>query len=100
MKSEVKTTTKDIVDHLFAVDGARSWGQAGGVGQPGGAGGLQNAGVELAAKSVEQLAGEYPSVASYIQGLSAEEIQNNAQDPSKTAVKSQMEADTQNSIVA
>ena len=93
IKSEVKSTVKDIADHPFAVDEVRSPGAVGGPGQPGGVGGLQHAGADLAAKSVEQLANEYPDVANYVQGLSAQEIKNDAQETSNNAVRDQMKSD-------
>ena len=100
INSEVKSTIKDIADHPFAVDEVRSPGAVGGLGQVGGAGGLQHAAANLAEKSVEQLAKEYPAVANYVKGLSAQEIQNDAQSTSETAVRNQMQADTPTNILA
>lgn len=93
INSEVKSTVKDIAEHPFAVDEMRTPGGVGGPGQPGGVGGLQHAGADLAAKSVEQLANEYPDVANYVQELSAQEIKNDAQETSNNAVRDQMKSD-------
>ncbi|MBX9578382.1 MAG: hypothetical protein K2W97_07915 [Chthoniobacterales bacterium] len=100
INSEVKSTTKDIADHPFAVDEMRTPGAVGGPGQPGGVGGLQHPLGDLAAKSVEQLANEYPDVANYVQGLSAQEMKSDAQETSETAVRDQMQADTPTNILA